>query len=167
MAASSKVPRVVTKILAGGANPTESAEGVRTPAVCLCRCIGGDSLKKRADPSNHVCVRCDAVNTHTTHARHHKPTHKNNRKQASVKGEWQRIPMATGGDSSTHNAHNATSAIPIGSTTTTGGPSSPAQSFASRVFTALYGEMNGRDLVRVSWFAGTLFFIIGWVGGWG
>ena len=42
------------------------------------------------------------------------------------------------------------------------GDAPPPQTFMGKVFTTLYGEMNPSDLLRVFWFAGTLFFIIGY-----
>ncbi|EWM26887.1 plastidic atp adp [Nannochloropsis gaditana] len=79
------MPKVVTKILAGGADPSLEAE------------------------------------------------------KAPVTGEWQKIPHEEDAAASSHS------------------PSS----FFHGILVTLYGEMAPRDLVRVCWFAGTLFFIIG------
>ena len=59
--------------------------------------------------------------------------------QAPVTGEWQKIPHEEDAAASSHS------------------PSS----FFHGILVTLYGEMAPRDLVRVCWFAGTLFFIIG------
>ncbi|TFJ83261.1 hypothetical protein NSK_005423 [Nannochloropsis salina CCMP1776] len=59
--------------------------------------------------------------------------------KAPVTGEWQKIPHEEDAAASSH------------------APSS----FFHGILVTLYGEMAPRDLVRVCWFAGTLFFIIG------
>lgn len=44
-----------------------------------------------------------------------------------------------------------------------GGASGPPRTFFQRLFHTLYGDMTMSDLLRVFWFAATLFFIIGYV----
>lgn len=94
------MPKVVTKILAGGADPNVEAE------------------------------------------------------KAPVKGDWQKIPFNGSTTSSSTSAFASSSS-------SSSFPTSGTGSFFSRLFVTLYGEMAPRDLLRVSWFAGTLFFIIG------
>jgi hypothetical protein len=54
--------------------------------------------------------------------------------KGAVKGHWQKIPLQQ---------------------------EEAPPTMWGRLFTALYGEMTPSDLLRVFWFAGTLFFIIG------
>lgn len=54
--------------------------------------------------------------------------------QAAVGGQWQSIPV---------------------------GKTQPIKTWFGELFHTLYGEMSPSDLLRVLWFAGTLFFIIG------
>lgn len=43
------------------------------------------------------------------------------------------------------------------------GGSRQVRTWFGELFHTLYGEMSPSDLLRVCWFSGTLFFIIGWV----
>jgi hypothetical protein len=157
------MPKVVTKILAGGADPNVEAEQVNEEGEEEERGDCKDKWTRKPFrekisafliPCDHGIVgTCKHIFTSPPSFPPSLPPPAPAPHQAPVKGDWQKIPFNGGASSSSTSAFSSSSSSSL--------PSSATGSFFSRLFVTLYGEMAPRDLVRVSWFAGTLFFIIG------